>query len=237
MDSELRLYDRLAGEVKTFQPANGPVKIYICGLTPYDATHLGHAFTFVSFDVLIRYLRYLGHEVRYVQNVTDVDDPLFAKARQLGVPYQDLAAAETAQYQADMQYLNALSPDEFPHASGEIPGMIALVEELVERGLVYQVDGTLYYSVAADPEYGKLSHYDRDTMIALARERGGDPENPRKRDPLDFVLWRPAGDGEPELESPWGPGLPGWHLECSTMALKYLGAPLDIHGGGQDLRS
>src|SRR5947209_14943342 len=120
MDSELRLYDRLAGEVKTFQPANGPVKIYICGLTPYDATHLGHAFTFVSFDVLIRYLRYLGHEVRYVQNVTDVDDPLFEKARQIGESHWDLAAEQTERYLADMQALNVLPADVYPRASAEI---------------------------------------------------------------------------------------------------------------------
>lgn len=231
----LRLYDTLSDTIRDFQPAGPRVKLYVCGLTPYDATHLGHAFTFVSFDVLIRYLRFLGHEVRYVQNVTDVDDPLFEKARQLGVSHWDLAAAETEQYLADMRGLNVLPPAEYPHASSEIPEMIELVQRLFETGHAYQVDEYVYFSIATDPEYGKLSKLDRETMLSLARERGGDPDDPRRRDPLDFVLWRPSRPDEPKAPSPWGEGLPGWHLECSTMSLKYLGEPLDIHGGGADL--
>lgn len=231
----LRLYDTRSASIREFQPAGPIVKLYVCGLTPYDATHLGHAFTFVSFDVLIRYLRYRGHEVRYVQNVTDIDDPLFEKARQLGVPYQELAAEETERYVTDMRDLNVLAPNVYPRASDEIPGMIDLVERLLATGNAYGVDGYVYFSIATDPAYGKLSKYDREEMISLARERGGDPDDPRRRDPLDFVLWRPARSDEPKIASPWGEGLPGWHLECSTMSLKYLGAPLDIHGGGSDL--
>lgn len=231
----LRLYDSLTREVRGFSPENSPVTIYVCGITPYDATHLGHAFTFVSFDVLIRYLRYQGRSVRYVQNVTDIDDPLFEKARQLGVDYEELARSETAQYQADMRGLGVTPPNVYPYASREIPNMIALIERLIRSGHAYQIDGHVYFDVRRDPEYGELSRYDRETMIAVARERGGDPDDPIRRDPLDFVLWRPAEGDEPRFESPWGQGLPGWHLECSAMALRYLGETLDIHGGGADL--
>jgi L-cysteine:1D-myo-inositol 2-amino-2-deoxy-alpha-D-glucopyranoside ligase len=235
MSSRLHLFDHLSGRVQEFEPVNDPVTLYVCGITPYDATHLGHAFTFVAFDVLVRYLKNLGHAVRYVQNVTDIDDPLFDKARELGVSHWDLAASEIRQFRADMRSLNALPPDVFPRASEEIPGMVELVERLVATGHAYQSNGSVYFGVDTDPEYGKLSHYDRETMIELARERGGTPDNPLQHNPFDFVLWRPAKPGEPEAASPWGQGLPGWHLECSTMALKYLGAPLDIHGGGSDL--
>ncbi len=235
MSDRLRLYDRRSDSVRAFEPCSDPVKLYVCGITPYDATHFGHAFTFVGFDVLIRYLRYLGHRVRYVQNVTDIDDPLFVKAQELGVRYQDLAEDETAQYVADMSALNVSPPDAFPRASGEIPGMIDLVRGLFDTGHAYQVDGYVYFPIAAASDYGQLSHLSREAMIPLARERGGDPDDPRRRDPLDFLLWRPARENEPRFDSPWGPGLPGWHLECSTMALAYLGTPLDIHGGGSDL--
>jgi L-cysteine:1D-myo-inositol 2-amino-2-deoxy-alpha-D-glucopyranoside ligase len=235
MTERLRLFDQLSASVRDFAPSVDPVTLYVCGITPYDATHLGHAFTFVGFDVLVRYLKYLGHDVRYVQNVTDIDDPLFEKARQLGVSHWDLAASEIERFRADMLSLNALPPDVFPRASTEIPGMIELVERLFDTGHAYQSDGAVYFGVDTDPEYGKLSHHDRESMIALARERGGNPDDPRHRNPLDFVLWRPAKPDEPGTPSPWGNGLPGWHLECSAMALKYLGAPLDIHGGGTDL--
>jgi L-cysteine:1D-myo-inositol 2-amino-2-deoxy-alpha-D-glucopyranoside ligase len=235
MTERPRLFDQLTGGVREFEPADNPVKLYVCGITPYDATHLGHAFTFVSFDVLVRYLKYLGKDVRYVQNVTDIDDPLFDKAAELGVSHWDLAASEIAQFRADMQSLNALTPDVFPRASEEIPGMVELVGRLFDTGHAYQANGTVYFGVDTDPDYGKLSHLAPDAMIELARERGGTPDDPRQHTPLDFVLWRSAKPGEPEAPSPWGEGLPGWHLECSAMALKYLGAPLDIHGGGSDL--
>jgi len=235
MSNALRLYDTLSEQTKEFQPAGATVNIYVCGITPYDAMHLGHAFTFVSFDVLIRYLRYLGHEVRYVQNITDIDEPLFVKANQLAIAYQDLAARETEQYLADTRALNILPAEVYPRASGEIPEMIALVQRLLDAGHAYQVNGSVYFSTSSDPDYGILSKYSRRRMIALSRERGGDPDDPHRRDPLDFVLWRRSSPGEPSMASPWSEGLPGWHLECSAMSLKYLGAPLDIHGGGSDL--
>ncbi|PZS00996.1 MAG: cysteine--tRNA ligase [Chloroflexi bacterium] len=231
----MRLHDSLSRATRVFESSGPEVKLYVCGLTPYDATHLGHAFTYVSFDVLIRYLRYLGRAVRYVQNVTDLDDPLFEKARQLGMPYQDLAAREMKQYFEDMRALNVLPAAVYPRVSDEILEMIELVKRLVATDNAYVVDGHVYFSIATDPEYGELSGYDRETMMRLARERGGDPDDPRRRDPLDFLLWRPSRSDEPRVSSPWGDGLPGWHLECSAMALKYLGASLDIHGGGSDL--
>ncbi len=235
MTDILRLYDRRSDSIREFRAPGDAVKLYVCGITPYDATHFGHAFTFVSFDVLIRYLQYLGHRVRYVQNVTDVDDPLFVKARQVGVRYEDLAKAETEQYVSDMRALNVLPPESFPHASEEIGGMIELATRLLDSGHAYQVDDFVYFAVSSARDYGQISHLDREGMLTLARERGGDPDDPRRRDPLDFLLWRPSSDYEPAFDSPWGPGLPGWHLECSTMAHEYLGAPLDIHGGGSDL--
>jgi L-cysteine:1D-myo-inositol 2-amino-2-deoxy-alpha-D-glucopyranoside ligase len=235
MPPALRLFDTLSGTVRPFEPSEPEVTLYVCGVTPYDTTHLGHVFTFGAFDVLIRYLRYLGYRVRYIQNITDVDDPLFAKARELGESYRDLAAQQTEQYFADMQALNILPAERYPRASEEIPGMIAMAETLVAGGQAYAVDGHVYFSVASDPEYGSLSKLSRPEMIDLARERGGDPDDARRRDPLDFLLWRPAQGDEPRTSSPWGEGLPGWHLECSVMSLKYLGAPIDIHGGGIDL--
>jgi L-cysteine:1D-myo-inositol 2-amino-2-deoxy-alpha-D-glucopyranoside ligase len=235
MPVPLRLFDTLSDSIRPFEPAGPDVSIYVCGVTPYDTTHLGHAFTFGAFDVLIRYLRYCGYRVRYIQNITDVDDPLFAKARELGEAYQDLAAEQTARYLADMQGLNILPADRYPRASDEIPGMIGMVQTLLASGHAYAVDGYVYFSTATDPRYGELSRLDRAGMIELARERGGNPDDPLRRDPLDFLLWRPAEGDEPRSPSPWGEGLPGWHLECSVMSLKYLGAPIDLHGGGDDL--
>jgi L-cysteine:1D-myo-inositol 2-amino-2-deoxy-alpha-D-glucopyranoside ligase len=235
MTHSLHLYDTLTGSVRPFVPASDPIRLYVCGVTPYDTTHLGHAFTFVAFDVLIRYLHYLGHQVRYIQNVTDIDDPLFERARQTGVSYQDLATDQTERYLADMQGLNVIPADVYPRASGEIAEMIALIEQLIARGHAYAVDGHVYFSIATDPTYGELSKLGREGMIELARERGGNPDDPLRRDPLDFLLWRAGEDEEPVTPSPWGDGLPGWHLECSAMSLKYLGEPIDIHGGGVDL--
>jgi L-cysteine:1D-myo-inositol 2-amino-2-deoxy-alpha-D-glucopyranoside ligase len=235
MATGLRLHDTLSGNVRDFTPVGTVVKLYVCGVTPYDTAHLGHAFTYVAFDTLVRYLGYLGYEVRYIQNITDVDDPLFEKARQLGISHEELAARETARYLEDMQALNVLPADLYPRASGEIPEMIRMVERLVESGHAYASDGRVYFRVASDPDYGELSKLDRGSMLELARDRGGDPDDPRKEDPLDFLLWRPSGNDEFHAGSRWGEGLPGWHLECSAMSLKYLGSPIDIHGGGSDL--
>ncbi len=231
----LRLFDTLAGDKSPFLPRGDEVKLYVCGVTPYDTSHLGHGFTYAAFDVLVRYLQYLGHRVRYVQNVTDVDDPLFDKAKALGVNAADLARDQTESYLRDMKALNVLPAEFYPQASQEIGRMIELVQKLLDAGLAYQAAGHVYFGVGKDPEFGKLSKLDREHMIELARTRGGDPDDPHRSDPLDFVLWRPGRDGEPTFDSPWGEGLPGWHIECSAMSLGYLGAPLDIHGGGNDL--
>jgi L-cysteine:1D-myo-inositol 2-amino-2-deoxy-alpha-D-glucopyranoside ligase len=235
MPNGLRLHDTLSGAVRDFTPEGPEVKLYVCGVTPYDTAHLGHAFTYVTFDTLVRYLTYLGYRVRYIQNITDVDDPLFEKARQLGISYQELAARETARYLEDMKSLNVLPANHYPRASGEIPEMTQMAERLIERGHAYAVDGRVYFRVESDPTYGELSKLDRANMIELARQRGGDPDDSRKEDPLDFLLWRPSGSDEFHAQSRWGEGLPGWHLECSAMSLKYLGSPIDIHGGGSDL--
>ncbi len=235
MANGLRLHDTLSGTIQDFRPGGNEVKLYVCGVTPYDTAHLGHGFTYAAFDTLVRYLGFLGYGVRYVQNITDVDDPLFEKARQLGISYQELAERETARYLHDMQALNVLPADIYPRASDEISEMVRMAEALVESGHAYAVDGRVYFRVASDPQYGELSKLDRHEMLRLARDRGGDPDDPRKEDPLDFLLWRPAGSDEFRAESKWGEGLPGWHLECSAMSLKYLGSPIDIHGGGSDL--
>lgn len=235
MGNELRLHDTLSGTLRDFEPEGRDIKLYVCGVTPYDTAHLGHAFTYVAFDVLVRYLRYQGYRVRYVQNVTDVDDPLFERARQLGVSYTELAAAETARYLEDMRALNVLPANVYPRASDEIPEMIRIAQALIDTGHAYAVDGRVYFRVASDPHYGELSKLNRTEMVRIARERGGDPDDDRKEDPLDFLLWRPSGSGEFHAASSWGEGLPGWHLECSAMSLKYLGVPIDIHGGGTDL--
>jgi L-cysteine:1D-myo-inositol 2-amino-2-deoxy-alpha-D-glucopyranoside ligase len=235
MANGFRLYDTLSETVRDFEPLKGEVKLYVCGVTPYDTAHLGHAFTYVAFDVLVRHLRSRGYNVQYVQNITDVDDPLFAKARQLGEPYEELALREIQHYLEDMRALNVLPADRYPRASGETSEMIGMAQTLVDQGHAYAVDGHVYFRIASDARYGALSKLDRAEMLELARDRGGDPDDPRKEDPLDFLLWRPSGADEFHVGSSWGEGLPGWHLECSAMSLKYLGIPIDIHGGGTDL--
>lgn len=231
----MQLYNTLSGRIEPFEPRDGRVGIYVCGITPYDTTHIGHAFTYVVFDVLVRYLRYKGYQVRYVQNVTDIDDDILRRAAQIGVPWDELARMETARYVQDMGELNVLPPDVFPWATQEIATMIEIIQALLERGYAYESGGSVYYAVRADPEYGQLSKLDYAEMLRTANERGNIPDDPNKRDPLDFVLWQAAKPGEPTWDSPWGPGRPGWHIECSAMSMRYLGPTVDIHGGGADL--
>ena len=231
----MRLYNTLTGSIEPFRSRDGKVGIYVCGVTPYDTTHAGHAFTFLTFDVLVRFFRALGEEVTYVQNVTDIDDDILRKAKETGVDWQELGAAETARLRRDMRALNALDPDHFVLATDHIPEMVTLIESLVAAGHAYESGGSVYFSVESDPEYGKLSGIARPDMLAVASERGNVPDDPKKRDPLDFVLWQAAAAGEPTWETPWGPGRPGWHIECSAMATYYLGNTIDIHGGGSDL--
>ena len=230
----MRLYDTALQNVVPFEP--GPtVLMYTCGITPYDATHLGHAFTFISYDVLQRRLIDMGHQVKCVRNVTDVDDPLFAKARELGVHYLDLAAGEEERFERDMDALNALKVHSTPRASSAIPDIRGFIGMVIDRGFAYQAGGSVYFDVTKSANFGDISHYDSETMIALARERGGNVEDTNKRHPLDFVLWHPSASDEPSWDTMWGAGRPGWHIECSALALRELGTTIDLHGGGSDL--
>jgi len=230
----MRLHDTARGAVVPFTP--GPtVLMYVCGITPYDATHLGHAATFLTYDIVQRRLIDRGHEVRCVRNVTDVDDPLFAKARELGVHYLDLAAGEEARFEADMAALNALPMASSPRASSAISDIRRVVHDALESGHAYVAGNSVYFEVSTSADFGSVSGYDRDTMLQLAAQRGGAIDDPNKRDPLDFVLWQPSRDDEPAWDSPWGPGKPGWHIECSALAQRELGGTIDLHGGGVDL--
>ncbi|MGH2544890.1 MAG: class I tRNA ligase family protein, partial [Ardenticatenaceae bacterium] len=211
------------------------VTIYVCGITPYDTTHLGHAFTYVTFDALIRYLEATGRTVRYVQNVTDIDDDVLRRAERDGIGWKELGDRETEHFLQDMAALNVRPPDIYPRATQEIEMILRITADLLEKKFAYERNGNVYYRVHSDPEFGQLSKLDYDVMLTTANERGNHPDDPNKEDPLDFVLWQAAQPGEPTWESPWGPGRPGWHIECSAMSMRYLGPTIDIHGGGADL--
>ncbi len=233
-EGPLRLWCTARREVVPFQP--GPVvTMYTCGITPYDATHLGHAAVYVTYDVLQRRLRDIGHETRCVRNITDVDDSILGKARELGVHYLDLAAAETARFDDDMVALGVTMPWSEPRATSAIADIRGFIGMVLDRGHAYQAGGAVYFDVSSFPEFGTVSGYDRAHMLALAAERGGNVDDPHKRDPLDFVLWQPSLPDEPSWDSLWGPGRPGWHIECSALALRELGTTIDLHGGGADL--
>lgn len=230
----MRLYDTARRGV--FEVEAGPlVTMYSCGITPYDAAHLGHAFVYLTFDVLQRRLRDAGHDTHVVRNVTDVDDDLLRKARELSVHYLDLAAKEMATFDRDMQLINLLPVYSEPRATGAIPEILTMVGQLMDQHQAYEVDGWVYFDVHSFAPFGQVSHESREAMIALARIHGGNPDDARKRDPLDFVLWQPSLEDEPSWESRWGAGRPGWHIECSALAMRDLGATVDIHGGGRDL--
>ncbi|GAA4826246.1 cysteine--1-D-myo-inosityl 2-amino-2-deoxy-alpha-D-glucopyranoside ligase [Nocardioides caeni] len=214
---------------------DGPARLYVCGITPYDATHIGHANTYIAFDLLNRAWRSAGHEVRYVQNVTDVDDPLLERAERVGVDWVELAERETELFRKDMEALRVLPPAAYVGAVESIPLVIELIQRLEAAGAVYRVEDDLYFSVSADPAFGEESGYDRDTMLQLFGERGGDPDRAGKKDPLDCVVWRGERPGEPAWDSPFGPGRPGWHIECAAIALQELGGGFDVQGGGTDL--
>ena len=219
------------------RPEGSPdaARMYVCGITPYDATHLGHAATYVAFDLLNRAWRAAGHEVRYVQNVTDVDDPLLERATATGTDWVELAERETELFRADMTALRVIAPDEYVGAVESIPLVVELVHQLRERGFVYDVDGDLYFSVHADPRFGSVSGYDEARMTELFGERGGDPDRKGKKHPLDCLLWQAERPGEPAWDSELGRGRPGWHVECSAIALHHLGEAFDVQGGGSDL--
>jgi L-cysteine:1D-myo-inositol 2-amino-2-deoxy-alpha-D-glucopyranoside ligase len=232
----LRLYDTRRGQKVPFAPiGDGPVGLYVCGVTPYDTGHLGHAFTYLSFDVLHRYLEYLGYQVVYVQNLTDVDDDMLKRARQLGVDYLELGNRHVTTFLTEMAALNWLPPDLYPRATQHIDRMQELIAKLLERGHAYQAEGYVYYAVDSWRDYGALSGLPREAMLPIANDRGNVPDLPGKHDPLDFVLWQPSASDEPSWPSPWGAGRPGWHIECSAMSIEYLGPRFEIHGGGADL--
>ncbi|MGK2929435.1 MAG: cysteine--tRNA ligase [Acidimicrobiales bacterium] len=230
----LRLYETSRAEIVPFEPGE-VVTMYTCGITPYDATHLGHAAAYVGYDVLQRRLRDRGHDTKCVRNVTDVDDSILGKAREIGVHYLDLAAAETAKFDDDMVALGMLPSWSEPRATSAIADIRGFIGMVLDRGHAYEAGGAVYFDISTYDRFGSISGYDRDTMLEYARERGGNVDDPHKRDPLDFVLWQPSLDDEPAWDSLWGPGRPGWHIECSALALRELGTTIDLHGGGADL--
>lgn len=231
----MRLFDTRTSALTDFVAA-ATVRLYVCGITPYDSAHLGHAFVYANFDVLIRRLEALGHTVRYVRNVTDVDDDILRTARDRGVDYQVLSRSEAAAFDANLRRLGLREPDVVPYATETVPAMIPMVAGLLERGVAYTLpDGRVYADTGAMPNYLAFSGLDRDEALRQFAEKGGDPDAEGKRDPLDFLLWQPSLPDEPSWATPWGPGRPGWHLECSAMVMEHLGSTIDIHGGGNDL--
>jgi len=230
----MRLYDTARRQVVAFTPGE-VVTIYTCGITPYDSAHIGHAAVYVTYDVLQRRLRDLGHRTLCVRNITDVDDDILRKARELEVHYLDLAAGEITRFQADMDALGLLAAYSEPRATSAIPDILGFICMVLDTGHAYRAGGAVYFDVSSFPRFGQLSHLERDEMVDLAAQRGGRPDDPFKDDPLDFVLWQPSAPGEPAWESLWGPGRPGWHIECSALAMRELGTTIDLHGGGTDL--
>jgi cysteinyl-tRNA synthetase len=229
----MRIYNTLSGKKEEFVHRGDEVKMYVCGVTPYDDSHIGHAMSYVIFDVIRRYLRYKKYKVKYVQNITDIDDKIIDRANQRGIPAAELAKKYTDSFEADMQALNIIKAetDVYPKATGEITKIIEVIGGLIDKGFAYPAGGSVYFRVRKDPDYGQLSHRSLDDMMSAECGLGAG----EKEDPMDFALWKASKPGEPFWESPWGEGRPGWHIECSAMSLKYLGEQLDIHGGGQDL--
>jgi len=229
-----RLYDTATDEVRPLAPGE-TARMYVCGITPYDATHLGHAATYVAFDLVNRVLRDAGHRVRYVQNVTDIDDPLLERAVATGQDWREIALRETQLFRTDMVALRVLPPDEYIGAVEAIPLVVELVDRLRTEGHAYAVDQDLYFRVHDDPRFGGIGGLPPEQMLALFAERGGDPARPGKAHPLDCLLWQAARPDEPAWDSDLGHGRPGWHIECAAIALHHLGPSFDIQGGGRDL--
>jgi len=234
----LRLYDSADRQIRPTSPG-ATAKMYVCGITPYDATHLGHAATYLAFDIVNRVWRDNGHRVHFVQNVTDVDDPLFERAQRDGLDWRHLGDRETELFRADMTALRVIPPQDYVAATEAIDEVVEMVEKLLASGAAYIVDDPdhpdVYYRAEATTQFGYESNYDRDAMLRLFAERGGDPQRPGKSDPLDALLWRAHRPGEPSWPSPFGPGRPGWHIECSAIALSRIGFGFDVQGGGSDL--
>ena len=228
----MKIYNTLTRQKEEFQPLDPPrVRMYVCGITPYDETHLGHARAYVIFDVIRRFLEHSGYEVTYVQNITDIDDKIIKRSHESQVTSHELAEKYTNAYFEVMDKLNVKRADKYPKATEHIPEMVRWIGGLVDRGYAYVLEDGVYFEVDKFADYGKLSHRKKEGMEAGARVEVDE----KKRNPLDFALWKKAKEGEPSWESPWGPGRPGWHIECSVMSTKYLGEQFDIHGGGMDL--
>lgn len=228
----LKIHNTLSRETELFEPLNPPkVNMYVCGITPYDSPHLGHARAYITFDVVRRYLEYLRYDVTYIQNITDIDDKIIKEANEEGRPIGEITAKYTDEYFKMMDLLSVKPATRYPKATEHIPEMIKTIEVLIAKGYAYEVSGDVYYEVAKFKDYGKLSHRTESAMTAGARVAIDE----RKKSPLDFALWKACKPDEPSWESPWGPGRPGWHIECSAMSTKYLGETFDIHGGGLDL--
>ncbi|MGB2695633.1 MAG: cysteine--tRNA ligase [Dehalococcoidia bacterium] len=227
----MRLRNTLSGEIEEFVPMGNEVRMYVCGVTPYDASHVGHAMSYIIFDALRRYMEYRGFKVRHVQNFTDIDDRIIARAEKAGQDIRTFTNSMIEGYHRDMRGLNILPAHVYPRATEEIPQMVEAIEVLIAKGYAYEAKGDVYYRVAKKEDYGKLSHRTVESMLAGARVEPGE----HKENPADFALWKAAKPGEPSWESRWGPGRPGWHIECSVMSSRYLGDQLDIHGGGEDL--
>ena len=232
--SPLRIFDTSAGGVRTSEPG-ATARLYVCGITPYDATHLGHAATYNAFDLIQRVWRDAGHDVEYVQNVTDVDDPLLERATATGQDWTELAERETALFREDMTALRMLPPAHYIGAVEAIPSIVPLIKELLDSGAAYRLDGDIYFSVESDPHFGEVSRLDEAQMLRFFAERGGDPDRSGKKHRLDPMLWLAARPDEPAWDTEIGHGRPGWHIECVAIALQYLGMEFDIQGGGSDL--
>lgn len=232
----MKLFSSLTQKSEDFRPLKqNEVTIYVCGITPEGPAHLGHAFVNVLFDALVRYLKYKGFNINYTQNVTDVDDDILRKAKQQNKDWQEFGDFWTKKYQADLQALNVLPPTHYVKATGSIKKMVEIVENLLQQNFAYINQGNIYFDVKKFKSYGKLSKYTQKQMGFLSKERGADPNDPRKKHPLDFILWQKSQPGEPSWETSFGSGRPGWHIECSAMINEFLGEQIDIHGGGRDL--
>jgi cysteinyl-tRNA synthetase len=226
----MKVFNTLTGQKEEFRPKRKKVSMYVCGVTVYDDCHIGHAMSYVIFDVIRRYLEFKGCKVKHVQNFTDIDDKIINRAQQLGVSSSELAEKYIHEYFQDMDALNIERAHVYPKATEETPKIIEVIQGLIAKGCAYESEGSVYFRVKRFPGYGKLSHQVLDDMISRSSAEEG-----KKEYPLDFAVWKAAKPGEPFWPSPWGQGRPGWHIECSAMALKYLGETIDIHGGGQDL--
>lgn len=234
----LALFDTADKVVRPVE-AGEEAGLYVCGITPYDSTHLGHAATYLAFDLIYRVLLDNGHDVHYVQNITDVDDPLFERAQRDGLDWRDLGDSQIELFRNDMTALSVIPPRDYIGAIESVGEVVDLVQRLLDNGAAYVVDDAqypdIYASITATEQFGYQSNYDRETMEKFFAERGGDPDRAGKRDPLDALVWRAHREGEPQWESPFGPGRPGWHIECSAIATNRLGSSFAIQGGGSDL--